>query len=80
MTSVQVLLLYNNRAWERLSEFPSLTLSQLVGNLCLVLGAHANLTLVSQQSLLHGVKHQRVEETILGEKKAEGVGLLKVKI
>lgn len=42
-----------------------LTLSKLVRDLCLILRAHTDLTLVRQQGLLDRVEHQRVEKTVL---------------
>lgn len=45
---------------------PSHTFGQPVWDFCLVLAADPDLALVGQESFLHGVKHQRVEEAVLG--------------
>lgn len=45
---------------------PPQTFSQPVGDLSLVLAAHADLALVGQEGFLDGVEDQRVEKTVLG--------------
>ena len=49
----------------------ALTLAQFVRDLSLVLGAHADLPLISQKGLLDRVKHQRVEEAVLENRQTD---------